>query len=143
VAAQGQDAAAGPADVAEQQLENGGGPDVLRADRVLRPADAVDEGRGSFGARIFRHQLADPREDLRRHPARLLDHVRRVAGEMPLQYLEDAPGVLQRLVPVRVPVRRGAAGAVRLAAASLAYLLMRGPVVLLGLFGSVPVSSRR
>src|SRR4029077_13067166 len=130
----------GPADVAEQQLEDGSGADVLRADRVLRPADAVDEGRGPFGARIFRHQLADPREDFRRYPAGLLDHLRRVAGEMPLQHLEDAPRVLQCLVPVRVPVRRGAAGAVRLAARGLADLAVRGPVVLLG---TVPVPGCR
>jgi hypothetical protein len=65
---------------------------------------------------------------------------------MPLQHLEDAPRVLQRLVPVRVPVRRGAAGAVRFAAASLANLPVRGPVVLrwlFGVFGPVPVSGRR
>src|SRR6185437_482462 len=146
---QREDAAAGPADVAEQQLEDGRGADVLRADRVLRPADAVDEGRGPFGSRVLRQQLADPRESLRRYPAGLLDHVRGVAGEVPLQHLEHASRMLQRLVAVRVAVRRSAAGAVRLAAAGLADLALRGPVVLLrvsgfsGLSGPVPVPGRR
>ena len=59
------------------------------------------------------------RERVRRHAADLLDHLRGVAGEVPLQHLEHAPGVLQRLVPVRVGVRRGPAGTVRLAASRL------------------------
>ena len=36
----------------EQQLEDGGGADVLHADGVLSPADTVDERRGAVGARI-------------------------------------------------------------------------------------------
>ena len=46
VAAQREDAAARPADVAEQQLQDRGGADDLHADRMLRPADGVaDRGR--------------------------------------------------------------------------------------------------
>ena len=41
--AQGHDPAAGPADVAEQRLQDRRGPDVLHADRVLGPADGVAE----------------------------------------------------------------------------------------------------
>ena len=74
-------------------------------------------------------QLADPGERVRWHPAGLLDHLRGVAGEVPLQHLEYAPGVLQRLVPVRVGVRCGAAGAVRLAASRLPHLPLRVPVL--------------
>ena len=40
-------AAAGPADVAEQELDDRRGTDVLDADRVLRPADRVAERRSS------------------------------------------------------------------------------------------------
>ena len=129
VSAQRENAAPGPADVAEQQLEDGGGADVLHADGVLGPADAVDERRGAVGARILRHELADPGERVRRHAAGLLDHLRGVAREMPLQHLEHAPRRGERLVPVRVPVRRGAARAVRLPASRLAHLPMRGPAV--------------
>ena len=45
VAAQGQDPAARAADVAQQQLDDRGGADVLHADRVLGPADGVAEAR--------------------------------------------------------------------------------------------------
>ena len=51
VAAQGEDAAAGPADVAEQQLQDRRGADHLHAGRVLRPADGVADGAGAVRAR--------------------------------------------------------------------------------------------
>ena len=45
VAAQRHDPASRPADVAEQQLDDGCSPDVLRTDGVLRPTDGVAERR--------------------------------------------------------------------------------------------------
>ena len=52
VAAQGEDAAAGPPDVAEQQLQDGGGADDLHADRVLRPADGIGDVRCPVAAGV-------------------------------------------------------------------------------------------
>ena len=50
VAAQGEDAAAGAADVAEEGLEDRRGADVLHPHRVLRPSDRVGEGRRAIAA---------------------------------------------------------------------------------------------
>ena len=72
VPAQRQDAAAWPADVAEQRLQDGRGADVLHADGVLRPPDAVDERGRPLPAGVRRDQLADPEERrpaARRRPA--------------------------------------------------------------------------
>ena len=53
VAAQGEDAAARPADVAEQQLQDRRRADHLHAGRVLRPADGVADRRRAVRARAF------------------------------------------------------------------------------------------
>ena len=98
VPAQGEHAAARPADVAQQQLDDRTGADVLRADAVLRPSDAVDQRRGALPVRVRRPRLADRPELLRRRAADALDHLRGVAGEVPLEDLEHAARVLQRRV---------------------------------------------
>ena len=118
VPAQRQDAAARAADVAEQQLDDRGGADVLHADRVLRPADRVAERRRALAARVVAQRLGHLEELLARDAADLLDHLRRVAGEVALEDLEDAARVLQRRVLVgRLAVRELAAvRAVRLLA---------------------------
>ncbi len=122
VPAQGQDASAGPADVAEQGLQDGGRPDVLDPDRVLRPADRVGEGRRPVASGVVRDQLADLTEEVLRHPADLLDQLGRVAGVVPLEHLEHTARVGQRLVPFRFPLAdRRAAGAVGLAARRLGH----------------------
>ena len=108
VAAQRQDAAAGPADVAQEQLEDGRAADVLHADGVLRPAHRVAEGRGAVPAAVAQEQVRDLRELLLGHAAHLLDHLRGVPGEVPGEDVDDAAGVLQRLVALRFAVQRGA-----------------------------------
>ncbi len=50
MAAQGHNAAAGTTDIAEQQLDHGGGANNLHALRLLRPADGVADGRCAFAA---------------------------------------------------------------------------------------------
>ena len=50
LAAHGVDTAAGDADVAEQQLQDGVGADVLRAVAVLRRAHGVQPGAGPVGS---------------------------------------------------------------------------------------------
>ena len=51
VSAQRQNAAAGPSDISEQQLQNRRGADDLHAVRVLRPADRVADGCGFLRCR--------------------------------------------------------------------------------------------
>ena len=109
VAAQGQDAAARAAHVAQQGLQDRGGADVLHAHGVLGPADAVNHRGGAVPAGVRGEQLADPRERLRRHAAGLLDDLRGVPREVALEDLEDAARVLEGLGHLR---RAGGGGAV-------------------------------
>src|SRR5690606_2174507 len=96
VSAQRDDPTAGPADVAEQQLDDRSCSDELRADAVLGPAHAVDQGRGAFPAGVRRPRLADLQELLGGDTAGLLDHLGGVAREMAFEGLTHAPRVLER-----------------------------------------------
>ena len=77
VPAQGEDAAAGAPDVAQQQLHDRPGADVLRAHAVLGPAHAVDQRGGALAAGVGRPGVAHraelrpatPRRPPRRTPA--------------------------------------------------------------------------
>ena len=60
MAAQRVHAAAGDADIAEQQLHHRHGADVLRADRMLRPTE-----REQAGQRLVRGGAGDQRADCR------------------------------------------------------------------------------
>src|SRR3712207_2809036 len=92
-------------------FRSGRRPDVLRTDGVLGPADGVHPGRRPLSAAVRGHPLGDLEERLLLHAAGLGDHLRRVAGEVPLEDLEDAPRVLQRLVPLGLGPQRRTAGA--------------------------------
>src|SRR5205085_1707252 len=147
VAPQGEDAAAGAADVAQQELDDGRGADVLDADRVLRPADGVTHGRGAVGAGVAAEGVGHGQERVPGDAAHLLHQLRRVAGVVALQHLEDAAGVLQGGVGLgRLATVGGAVGAVLLALGRLpvdaaagavrrllARVLPRGVVVGVGL----------
>ena len=85
VAAQRQDAAARPADVAEQELQDRAGADHLHAGGVLRPADRVDRAPRALAARVARSARRRPRRNCsRRDAADALDHLGRVAREVAL-----------------------------------------------------------
>src|SRR5262249_17624312 len=75
VAAQRQDAAARPADVAQQQLQDRRGPDHLYAGRVLRPADRVANGAGAVGAGVVPQRLRDLQENFLGRAAHLLNQL--------------------------------------------------------------------
>lgn len=92
--AQRHDASAGAAHVAEQQLQDRAGADVLHTDTVLGPAHAVDERRRPLPTGVLGPRAADVEEVLLRDAAHLLDHLGGVAGEVPLEHLVDAPRVL-------------------------------------------------
>ena len=95
VAAQGHDAAAGPAHVAQQQLDDGGGADELDAVGVVGPAHGVGEGAGPLLPRVGAERLGDLQELLPGHAADLLHQLGGVAAEVPLEELEHAAGVLE------------------------------------------------
>ena len=102
MAAQRHDPAARATHVAQQQLEDRAGPDVLHAHAVLGPADAVDQRGGPLPAGVLRPRPADREEVLLGDAADLLDDLGGVAGVVPLEDLEDAHRVLQRLVARRL-----------------------------------------
>src|SRR5204862_7171686 len=107
------------ADVAQQQLDDRGGADVLHPHRVLSPTDGVAEGARALPPGVVAQRLAHLEELLARDPAGLLDELGGVAREVLAQELVDAARVLEGLVVVRrlavlqrAPVRavRGLAG---------------------------------
>jgi hypothetical protein len=98
VAAQRDDPAARTPDVAEQQLQDRRGADRLHAGRVLRPGDGVRERGRALAAAVAQQQPGDAQERPLRHAGGALDELRRVAGEVALEDLEDAARVLQGLV---------------------------------------------
>src|SRR5829696_4507268 len=114
VPAQGHDPAAGPAYVAQEELQYGGGADDLDTLGVLGPTDSVAERSRPLGRGVLADGLGDLQERLPRRAADPLDHLRRVFGEVALEELKDAALVLEgrvgraRLVLVR---RRLPAGA--------------------------------
>ena len=107
--------AARAADVAQQRLQDRRRADVLHADSVVRPTHRVDECAGPLASRVALQLLAHPQELLLRHTAGLLDDLRCVAREVPLEDLEDAGRVLERLVGAELVRDRGAARPVGLA----------------------------
>ena len=123
VPAQRHDAATRAPDVAEQALQDRGGADDLRADAVVGPADGVADGRGALAAAVAGQRVGDLEEVLRGDAGGLLHHLGRVAGEVPLEDLEDAALVLERLVAEALPVDRRTTRAVALRARRLVRCL--------------------
>ncbi len=98
--AQGKNSAARSPHVAQERLQDRGGADVLHTDGVLGPAEAVDERGRAVPAGVVGDKLAHPSELVLTDPADLLHHFRGIAREMPLEHLEHAARMLQRLVGV-------------------------------------------
>src|SRR5918997_1161545 len=98
VAPERHDPATGPPYVPEEELQDGCGADDLNALGVLGPADRVAQRRRLLGRRVLADGLGDRQERLSRGAADLLDHLRRVLGEVTLEHLKDATLVLERRV---------------------------------------------
>ena len=98
VAAQRQDPAARPADVAEQQLQDRRGANDLHAFGVLRPSHGVTDRGGLRPARRRGRTPRPPSRNSLRGTPQTLDHFGRVAREVPLQHLEHAARMLQRRI---------------------------------------------
>ena len=104
VAAHRHDAAAGTADVAEQQLQNSRRANHLHARRVLRPTNCINDRAGPFTSGIFAERFRHPNDIVRAATANRGDHLRRVAREVSLQYLENAFWISQRRIAGRLRV---------------------------------------
>src|SRR6202044_925170 len=107
VPAQRHDATARAADVAQQQLQDRGAPDELRAQGVLGPADGISEAGGPVAAGVLRDRAGEVAEVTEADAADIADHLRRVAGIVAPEDLEARPPVLQGLVAQYPGVRQG------------------------------------
>ncbi len=105
MAAQRVHAAAGHAHVAEQELDHGRGADVLRAHRVLGPAQGVQAGQGAVRRGGGGDDLAHLEEGILGRAADVAHRFRRVAGIVLLEQLQHATGVVQGLVHLGIAVR--------------------------------------
>ncbi|MNC23427.1 hypothetical protein D3C75_714540 [compost metagenome] len=88
--AQGVHAATCHSHVAEQQLNHRHGADVLRADRVLRPAQRIQERCGFIVNAGFGDIFAHLQEVSLRRPTDIFNHVWRVAGDVRFQQIPHA-----------------------------------------------------
>src|SRR6185437_4149334 len=114
-------------DVPEQKLDDRRGPDVLDADRVLRPADRVAERGGALAAGVVAQRLRHHAELVAGNAADLLDELRRVAGVVAAQQLVHAPRMLERgilLGRLAVLERRAMAAVARRLALVRAHLAL-------------------
>ena len=98
------DAAARPADVAEQELDDRRRPDDLAADGVHRPADRVHDRADSICRAGGADDVGDPEEGVFRASRDSGDGLRRVAVVVPLQKLKDRPRVLERRIAADVAI---------------------------------------
>ena len=101
LAAQRVDAAAGLADVAEQELQDRERPDPLHAGRVLGHPERVEDGRRP----VLRHRLRDLPDLLGRNAGDPLARLQRVPRDEGLQAREDAVRVIQALGDTRLALR--------------------------------------
>ena len=93
--AQCHDPTAGPADVAEQRLQDRGGADDLDAGGVVGPTNGVANGSRALTSGVRAHRRCDRSEGGLRHPTRGRHHLRGVAAEVPLEELEHTSRVGQ------------------------------------------------
>src|SRR2546423_15160020 len=105
MAPQRHDAAAWPTDVAEQQLQDAGRPNDLRAITLLGPAHGIRDRARPLPSGILRQHLSHLQEELLGRAAYPLHHLGGVASVVALQDLEDAARVLEAFVAGRLVLR--------------------------------------
>src|SRR5262249_23979242 len=99
--AQGENSAAGSADISQQQLQNRGRSNDLHSFGVLRPANCVANRSGPLGAGCSSQTMRDFVKKVGLDAADFLHHLRRVPGEMPFQFLKNTLRVLQCEIALR------------------------------------------
>src|SRR5207237_694974 len=98
VPAQRENAAAGSADVSQQQLDNRCSANALDTRRMLRPADGVAERGSPVGARVATQFFCDFQEQPLLDSANLFDGFWRVSCKVTAENLKYALRVLQRVI---------------------------------------------
>ncbi|OPY88880.1 MAG: hypothetical protein A4E72_01258 [Syntrophus sp. PtaU1.Bin208] len=96
LAAHGLNAATGDAHIAQKQLDHAHGPDILGSYSVLGPAHGVEFVPCPVRSSCRAVELVDLDQFVNRRSRDLVDDLRRVAGIVLLQELEDAVGILHR-----------------------------------------------
>ncbi len=102
--AQGVHPATGHAHVAEQQLDHRHGTDVLRPDGVLRPAQRIQEGRGSVCRTGGGQHFAHFQEVGFRRTANVFHHLRRIAGNVLFKQVPHAARIGERVIAFRIAI---------------------------------------
>src|SRR6266566_4007898 len=133
---QRQNSSARPANIAQQQLQNGRRADDLHAFRMLGPPHCVADRSRLLRTRRRSERLCSFQKYVLRYTAEALDHFRRVAREMSLQHLKHAARIFQRYVPFKVAYFLGLAAPVFTMTAAvlsmsrkLAGVFLRGTLV--------------
>ena len=90
-----QNSTAGPADVTEKQLQNRRGTNDLHAFRMLGPSHRVTNCSCALRTGRGGERMRDLVKNIGRNTADFLHHLRRVAGEMALQFLKNTLRILQ------------------------------------------------
>src|SRR6478735_7502166 len=95
MASQSQNSPAGTPDVSQKQLQDGCRADDLHALGMLSPADGVTDGSRFVRAGSGSEQFGNFEEHILGNATVALHHLGRIALEVALQHLENAPWVLQ------------------------------------------------
>ena len=101
--AQRVDSAPRPSHIPEQELQHRRRSNDLRAKRMLRPSDGVNNRPRLLHIAVFANrgiELGGLEELFLGDPSDALDHLRRIPRIVLLQKLEDTVGILQREVVI-------------------------------------------
>src|SRR5512143_1782232 len=99
--AQGQDASARSADIAQEGLKHACRADDLHTDSMLGPAYCIGDVRGPVAARVAKECFSNLEELLLRTTTNLLDHFGRVSAVVTLHDLEHGMLVFERGIRLR------------------------------------------
>src|SRR6059058_1980315 len=102
MAAECKNSAAGPPDISQQHLQNRCSANDLHTFGVLRPSHRVADCGSFFRSRSRTEDLRNFQKHVFRNSAISLDHLRRVAREVPLQYLKNASRIFKRSVGLKL-----------------------------------------
>src|SRR5215831_19829210 len=99
--AQGENPAAGPSNIAEQELKNRSSPDDLDAFCLLRPSDRVTNRCRLIGTGSTHELIRNSLKQFVRNAANRFNHFRRVTSEMAFELLKNATPILECQVAFR------------------------------------------
>src|SRR3982750_4582100 len=98
---------------------------------MLRPAHGITDGCSLVGSRSRTERFRRLQKNFLRDSAEALHHLRRVAGKVPLQNLEDALWIFEGKIPIKVGDFLGFAASVLAVSAARVGMPGRTPAGLL------------